>query len=202
MSRIKMEKSKRVSVSIMMHPSRKKYLPYLKKKLGNVPVAMATDASIWNTCKKAWLLFDPKAEYHFVIQDDAIIGKNFYEHVEGLISNGSEYVYNLYLGKPRFRSAVKRAKDKKKGYIRKSNIHHEIALGFPTKHIEKMVKYVDQINTAENINHDKTINRYVRENNMVVFFPLPSLIDHRAEESLHTMNRGHYKAKALWFIGE
>jgi hypothetical protein len=35
-----------------------------------------------------------------------------------------------------------------------------------------------------------------------VFFPLPSLIDHRAEPSLHGLNKGGYKPVATWFIGE
>jgi len=178
----------------MCHPSRAHLLPYLWEKLGNVPVAMDEKNNIWDTCKRAWKLHDPTADYHFVIQDDAIIGHDFYERLQKVVSNG-EYVYNLYLGRPRLVHKVLKCKEEGIDHLIEPHTYHEIALGFPVKYINEMIEYGDKINSV----HDRFLNEFKREKGLKVYFPLPSLIDHRAEPSLHNYNRGHYKPVATWF---
>lgn len=186
----------------MAHPSREKYIPYLQEKLGDVPVAMDEHNNIWETCRRAWLLHEPNADYHFVIQDDAIIGKDFHKNIQKLVENGNDYVYNLYVGRPKFKMEVLKLKQKGGNHFVKANIHHEIALGFPTRRIKEMVDFVDAQNAGQEVQHDRHINRYVTSNKLKVFFPLPSLIEHRAEPSLHNLNKGGYKPVAIWFIGQ
>lgn len=191
----------------MAHPSRAHYVPYLQEKLrqpggAEVPVAMDEKQNIWDTCRRAWLLHDPTADYHFVIQDDAIIGKDFHENIQKLVANGDDFVYNLYLGRPKFRTVVANARAKGRTHLIRPNIHHEIALGFPVRRIKDMVRFVDTENSGQEVQHDRFINRYVTGNKLSVFFPLPSLIEHRAEPSLHSLNKGGYKPVAIWFIGE
>lgn len=184
----------------MAHPSRVDFIPYLKEKLGDVPIAWDEKNNIWDTCRRAWLLFDPKADYHFVIQDDAIIGKDFKKNLEKLV-DGSDQVYNLYIGRPRFVAEVRNAQKKGLDHLLKTNIHHEIALGFPTKRVKEMVEFVDKRNEKEEVQHDRFINTYVTAKKLKVYFPMPSLIDHRNHGSLHKLSRGNYVAKATWFIG-
>ena len=76
----------------MMHPDREKFKPYLLDKLGNVPVVLDNKNSIWDTCQRAWAEFDPTADYHVVIQDDALVCDDFKEKAEKLQSdlNGVE----------------------------------------------------------------------------------------------------------------
>lgn len=185
---------KTFSLSIMAHPSRKHLIPYLKEKLGDIPVSMDTDNNIWHTCREAWRLADLTKDYHFVIQDDAIIGKDFYKRLSDLIQKG-EYVYNLYLGRPRTAGKVLECKAKGGDHLIFEHIYHEIALGIPTKYIKELIEYGDSINAE----HDRHINSFIRSKGLKVYFPMPSLINHRAEKSLHPYNKGNYKAVATWF---
>lgn len=178
----------------MAHPSRKHLIPYLKEKLGDIPVSMDTDNNIWHTCREAWRLADLSKDYHFVIQDDAIICDDFHKKLSDLINNG-EHVYNLYLGRPRMIQTVLDCKEKGINHLIKPHIYHEIALGIPTKYIKELIEYGDNINAI----HDRHINSFIRSKGLRVYFPLPSLINHRAEPSLHNFNKGTYKAVATWF---
>ena len=180
----------------MAHPSRKAYIPYLEEKLGPVPISWDEKNSIWDTARRAWLLFDPFADYHVVVQDDTIIGKNFVETCQLIMTK--DMVYNFYIGRPKFVAMIERRKALGKDHLIKKNICHEICLGFPTKRVKEMVAYVDSLNPDS----DRYINKYVTSRGLRVWFPLPSRVDHRNEGTLHNLNRGHYVAKATWFVGE
>lgn len=65
----------KISYSIMAHPKRKEWAEELSKEL-KCPIYYDTDNTIWNTCKGAWKLATD-SDYHFVIQDDAILCNNF-----------------------------------------------------------------------------------------------------------------------------
>ncbi|MFA5391718.1 MAG: hypothetical protein WC331_09890, partial [Candidatus Omnitrophota bacterium] len=47
---------KKLSVSIMAHPSREDFFPYLRERLGDVPMAIDRGVGIWENCKNAWRL--------------------------------------------------------------------------------------------------------------------------------------------------
>ena len=180
----------------MMHPKRFKYLPYLVGKLGDVRISVDKINNIWNTSRRAWLMYDSKAEYHIVIQDDAIIGKDFIKKAEAMMKEDA--IYNFYIGRPRFYHQVLKAKKEDKKFLIQRNLHHEIAFGMRTNRIDEMIKFVEKIDPDS----DRCINGYVRAKKLKVIFPMPSLIDHRNEDTLHNLNKGSYKKKATWFIGE
>ncbi|MFA6158881.1 MAG: hypothetical protein WC763_04665 [Candidatus Paceibacterota bacterium] len=190
--------SKKLSISIMAHPSREKWFGYLREKLGqDVPFAIDTDGrGIWENCKRAWLLFDPEAEYHVVVQDDVLVGRDFIERAEAMLTE--DMMYSFYIGRPRFAGEVMEAKEKGIDHLVKSHIHHEICLCMRTEHIKEMIAWCDALKPE----NDRVIDGWVNAKGLKVRFPLPSLVDHRAEGSLHSFNRGGYVPKATWFIGE
>ena len=70
----------KLSISVMAHPSREKYFGYLKERLGDIPFAIDTESKgVWENCKRAWKLYDPMADFHLVVQDDAIVCDDFLE---------------------------------------------------------------------------------------------------------------------------
>jgi hypothetical protein len=185
----------------MAHPARKQLVGSLLDQFKPMPIGVAWDQknNIWDTCSRAWLLFDKKADWHLVIQDDVILCKDFITKVNELIKNhsGHNNIFSLYLGnRNKFRKDVNRLRPNG-GIVVKKNIHHEIALIFPTKKIIEMLNYCDSLNPTD----DKVINRYVTHKNLDVIIPLPNLINHRNNiASLHTLNKSTMAIrKSIWF---
>lgn len=190
-----------LSISIMAHPQRKSFVESLLKQLSlmNIGVSWDEKNNIWDTCRRAWLLHDKAADWHLVLQDDVILCKNFITKVNELINKHSRNnnIFSLYLGnREKFSKDVNRLKPKG-GLLVKKNIHHEIALCFPTKKIIDMLNYCDSLNPDT----DKVINQYVNKNNLDVIIPLPTLINHRNDiASLHTLNKSSIVTrKSIWF---
>lgn len=192
----------KISISIMAHPSRREYVEKLLAELGDVPVAWDEKQNIWDTCRRAWLMYDRTSDFHFVLQDDVVLGRDFYTNLQSAVANGTDFcAYSLYIGKPRFATEVELARANRKSFLYKDNIHHELAIGLPSSLVLEMVEYVDKANRKEKVAHDKNINSFIRSKKMPVLFPMPSLVDHLALPSLHKMNRGNYLPVANWFIG-
>lgn len=185
----------KIGFSLMMHPKRLDYLPYIKSVLGDIPVSLDDDNNIWTTCKKAWQLHDPDCEYWGVIQDDLIFTENFIEKVNKLVEG--DYVYSLYLGNRRkFNKSVNWAKKTKAKWIERSHIYHECALIFPTHRINPMLKFCEHFNP----NDDKIINKYVNSEGLTVRISMPSLVNHRQIPSLHTDNKSAFHTRtAIYF---
>lgn len=179
----------KLSISIMAHPSRENFIPYLKEKLGNVPVSMDTRSRglIWN-CLNAWKMFDQTADYHLVVQDDAIICDNFMERAIKTIEDFNKgYIpsplvcFNFYYG-TRVAFRAEAAEGLKCGYIIKDRPCWGVAICMPTKIIPEFIKYYETLHDKQD---DTRISRFLQSKKIPVCFPMPSLIDHRAElESL------------------
>ena len=71
----------KISIAVMMHPSREKYKDYLKSKLGDVPFSIDEGIGLRANSKRTWLMYDKTADFHIVVQDDALVCGNFREKV-------------------------------------------------------------------------------------------------------------------------
>lgn len=187
-----------MSFAVMAHPSREKYFEYIKKHLGaDVPMFIDHDnRGIWWNARRAWLAFDPQAEWHCVCQDDLIFGKHFIEMAWGSVFGDA--VFSFYMGKrPRFAAMVEEARVKGTPYLELKNLHHECCFAMRTERIQEMIEFCDALNPDS----DRYINKYINAKKLKVYFPMPSLVDHRDEKSLHNLNRGRYENGARYFIG-
>ena len=184
-----------ISYTIMMHPSRKEFLPYLKETLGDVPVAMDTDNNIWTTCREAWLSHDFDSDWCVVVQDDVVFTSDFRSKVENLLKG--DYVYSLYLGnRRRFSKQVEECKRENLPYFEAPHIYHEICLAFPTQRVKEMIAYCDSFNPDV----DKIINKYVNDHKVTVRIAMPSLVNHRVVSSLHSLNKSSFHTRtSIWF---
>ncbi len=166
----------------MAHPERAQYIPYLQEKLGkDIAVVYDEKNNIWDTCRRAWLAHDPEAEYHVVIQDDAIVCNNFRELAEARLTR--DCVYSFYAGKL-LKTQIDIARRNKKDYVFNSFIFNEIALCMKTEHIADMVKFCDE----KMADTDQQIGKWAAKNRKGIIYTIPSLIDHRDEESLFYRN--------------
>jgi hypothetical protein len=170
------------SISIMMHPSRMDFLPYLFDRLGPCPVSIDAGIGIWENCKAAWRFNNPEAEYHIVIQDDAIICDNFLELAERAIITGKlkNCVTSLFFGKRMLLMDVGK-QGLKRGFVTKNMLHWGLAVCLPVKLIEPMIAFGDKLNIPQD---DARISLFLQSRKIGVYYPLPSLVDHRIGKSL------------------
>lgn len=167
----------RLSVSIMMHPSREWLLPYLKQKLGDVPVSMDTGFGLIENCRRAWLLHDPTADYHVVIQDDALVCDDFYTKAEEVLKKANGSPVSFFYCNPVGYRKFKRFADKE-GYILGKALAGGVALCLPTAHISNMIALYDTLKFPCD---DHRVGHYIVKNSLQWFAPIPSLISHRTD---------------------
>lgn len=169
---------KKLSIVVMMHPSREKYIPYLKKMLGDIPFVMDRKNNIWDTCRRAWLAHDFACEYGIIIQDDAIICNDFRKRAELFLTG--DFIYSFYAGKF-LAGRILDAERKKLDHVISPMIYNEIALCMKTSRIKDMVNFCDELDAQT----DQDIVKYARKQGLQIFYTIPSLINHRDEHSIY-----------------
>lgn len=193
----------KLSVSIMMHPSRKQFLPYLQERLGNPPVAMDQGKGIWDTRERATRLYDPSADFHLVVQDDALICDNFFELADAELKKHPDCAFSFYYGSRKRKEWVEiNRKALRDGGYMGGWYHWGVAICLPVSIIEDCLKCCSAMNKLKN--HDDTrIANFIRSRGMKVWYPVPSLIDHRTDTpSLMENHEGPHQRQALKFLGE
>jgi hypothetical protein len=165
-------------IAIMAHKSREKYFLYLKKEL-KTELIFIDDGSlgVWGNAKRAWLAFDPDCDFHIVIQDDAIIGKDFHKRLDELLKE--RICYSLYFQHknknkdPEFNLKIK------EGGFKHDKLHWGLGIAMPTKLIPEMLSYCDKLDV---FGDDMKIKEFLLHKGVQVEYQNPTLIDHRIDE--------------------
>lgn len=178
----------------MAHPKREQYFNYLKRKLGDVPFSIDKGWGITENCVRAWKLHNPKAEFHVVIQDDAIVCRNFRERAEALLDDDT-VAYQFFYG-----NRIKFDKDRdlweKQGYVMQDKPRWGVAICLPVRHIDPMLKFFQTLNLPQD---DERISRYMQSVGLKIKFPIPSLINHR--DSIESLVGNNMRdRRAYYFI--
>lgn len=165
----------------MAHPSREKFFPHLKQMLGNdVPFSIDfKSAGVWPNCRQAWRLFDPMAEYHVVVQDDAIVCENFLVRAQEVIEkSGGDKAISFYFGK-RGNMTEESAAALKRGFALRPSPTWGVAICLRTEWIMSMLEYADKLSNPQD---DYRIAAFLKHKKIATYFPMPSLVDHRQHE--------------------
>ena len=82
----------KLSISVMAHPSRAQFFPYLCEKLRLSIKNFSIDQknNLLENSKASWMLYDPECTHHVVIQDDSIVCDNFREKAVSFITEQEE----------------------------------------------------------------------------------------------------------------
>lgn len=179
--------NKKVSVVIMACRQREKYFEYLKEKLGDIPFSIDEvkgqdgHVGVWENCKRAWRM-RRDSEWTLILQDDSIICEHFYERVEKVLEEIGErdYIISFYAG-DRLKKKIEFAQKKKLDYVLYNSIMNENALCMRTKHIEEMIRYCD----TRDATTDRFIQTFARRKGLLIYYTIPSLIDHRSDKSIY-----------------
>ena len=172
-----------LSIVIMAHPDRRQMAEELALSLGGVPIVFDEVNNVWDTCRRAWQKIDKSAKYGLVLQDDVIVCRDFIRRAEALLTGN--FVYNFFVHYV-FANRVNIAlADGKREFIR-STIASEVAICMPTKFIVSMINYCQKHKAKD----DTLISSWALSKRIWVCYPIPSLCDHRAGESVFLKHTG------------
>ncbi len=175
----------KISYSIMAHPNRKEWAEELAREL-DCEIYWDTNNTIWHTCRGAWQLADRTSDYHFVIQDDAILCRNFKQRVQELVEKSIEHngetAFQLYFGRGRFLlNKSDREKAIKQGYYVRTLCAWGVAIGMPTKLIDEMIRFGNGYYAWQD---DTKIKNFLKSKGIKTVFPTPCLVDHKWSPTL------------------
>lgn len=179
----------KISISIMAHPSRKEYAEHLYTLLGDnfcqKNIVYDTHNNEWDTGKRSLLTNDPGADWHIVIQDDAIIHDNFFKNVFNALSVNKRVLTSFYVGQSRpwperVKNAVYKAKLDNYNWLEAETLFWGVCIAIPVEQINPVLDLVDNIK----LEYDQRIGQYYVRNSIKVRYTIPSLVNHRDETSL------------------
>jgi hypothetical protein len=196
-----------LSVALMGHPRRKRFIRKLQKQLPGAELVLDRENDRWETGRRSLLAFDSSATWHCVVQDDAVLCRDFAAGAE-LVARaaGTERPVGLYVGKVRPQrqtvgTVVKKAKATGAPWLEMKGPLWGVAIIIPTAHIPELVEWGDL--HPEIKNYDRRIAAWYEKANVQCWYTLPSLVDHRPVDKNPSLIAGRTgNRRAQWFIGD
>lgn len=189
----------KVSYAVMAHPKRSADAIGLSAAL-DAPIAWAeppwaseTDRGpCWRT-KRAALLMHSDRPFHCVVQDDAILGRDFIGRAEKLVDAG-DYLYMLfYRHKRTWPGAIRAATtNQERGFFTVRGMVLGVGLIVATERIRDLVAFCDGLDPMAG--DDDRMKIWTQHRELDTYVPLPSLVDHRVQPSLI----GHPLRRVAW----
>jgi len=192
----------KVSFSIMAHPDRAEHVHRILAAMGDVEVPIASDNEgspsgnadrVWRNARAAWLMHEPDADWHVLLQDDAVLCRDFaagmneaLRHVQGP-AVVSPYLGNGRTVPTRWETLAATADARGATWIRTSKLMWGVSIAIPTLLISDMIKHAD---TRAGVPDDMRVAGWAEKNGIDVWYTWPSLVDHRQVPSL-TKHRAH-----------
>lgn len=179
-----------VSVAIMAHPDRSRFIPELVDRLDRKPkVVWDQRNDRWDTGRRSLLAYNPAATHHMVIQDDAVVCRDLVAGVERALRHvpapeGAPTPLCLYTGRvKKFRAAMRRHVGRRRvSWLSMPSIYWGVGVVMPTELIPDLVAWGDE--HPEVANYDYRMGQWMRAQGITVWYPYPSLVDHRHSPSL------------------
>ena len=194
-----------VSVSIMAHPSRKKYIGYLFAKLGRVvPVAWDRGLGRWDTGRRAWELHDPEASHHLVLQDDVLLSRDLLAALPVVVAGAPLQPISLFACNKRpWNPLIDKCRQEaeKVRWLILQRLNWGPAILLPQEDIAPMLAWVE--GNCHMPNYDVRIAYWYLTWGRPIWYTMPSLVDHRTEgHSLVWPLPNQNGRQARWFIGK
>lgn len=198
---------RRVSVAVMAHSARSKFVPELVASV-DAPVRVVWDrrGDRWDTGRRALLAYDSTATHHLVLQDDAVVCRDLVAGVERALGRvpapaGAPTPLCLYAGRvKRFREAVRRhVGSRRVSWLAMPSIYWGVGVVLPTDLIDGLVAWGDE--HPEIVNYDYRMGQWLQRQGIMVWYPWPSLVDHRHSPSLVPGRSSAKSRHAHRFVG-
>lgn len=187
-----------LSAAIMAHPVRSEQVDELLGQLDRdvlvsydkKAVPSKDPAQRWATGKAAWELYDVNADWHMVIQDDAVVSQDFLAGFEiALAQVGTDGLVSAYTGTGRpdqanVKRAIRSADKNEHNWLSTWSLNWGVAFAVPTYTIPDMLEWCSK-EARFTRNYDMRIGQYYRDIlGWRTWHTYPSLVDHRDTASL------------------
>lgn len=191
----------RLSAAIMAHPSRAALVDELRADLDrDVEVVWDRRQDRWDTGRRAQLAYGGSATHHLVVQDDAYVARDLCAGLEHALRYAPENAaLCLYIGRVRphagrIARAVGRAQNGC-SWLTMRDLHWGVGIVLPTPIIEACIHDQDRAVTIPQ--YDRRISRWLVRERIPVWYPWPSLVEHRDTESLIGHGEGRHAHRFL-----
>ena len=188
-----------ISAAVMAHPKRRANAEALADQLRSYPFVSvnviydtpdaASHEAEWDNGTRSLLDGVGKADWHLVVQDDAILSPGLYDNLQGAIATvPQKSLISLYTGTARpMGKRVKHAVDKVKDetWLSYWLLMWGVGILMPSSHIEPMIEFVADRTEP----YDTRIGIFYQRNRLPVYYTMPSLVDH--DDDLGTLLPGH-----------
>lgn len=185
----------KLSAGVMAHPSRAADVEELLGRLDReVPVhwdgegpASGNGDRVWRQARETWLMFDPAADWHVLIQDDAIVCADFLAGLERALDFvPQDAVVSPYLGTGRnvpirWDALGRAAETSGASFVQSDRVLWGVCLVVPTQLIPEMVEFGDR---KSGMPDDMRVGAWAQRRHGEVWYPWPSLVDHKPVPSL------------------
>lgn len=141
----------------------------------------------WDTGRRALAAYDPAADWHLVLQDDAVICDDLVAGLARALDRVAiPSIVSLYLGTVRpFASRVEHAAQVAEeigaSWVTAPGLYWGVALAVPVPLVEDLLHRADTSRVAE---YDSRLSRAAMSLDLPVWYTRPSLVDHRQGPSL------------------
>lgn len=190
----------KVSAAIIAHPKRKDYVAELREQL-DAPVVWDTRNSMWDTSSRAILSYDPTADYHLIVDDDAIPAPDLIAGCERMV----EYLpfptlVGLFVGEDHRLPGLLEGhkgqggdfKLKDVSFLRLGGVlNWGVATLIPVDWIPDLIDYCATLRFPE---VDRRMGTFANAMRYQTLYTWPSLVDHREGPSLR---RADFKRVAI-----
>lgn len=201
----------KLSASVMAHPDRAEQVEILTGFLQReVPVYWDDEGKpsgngdrVWRTARAAWQLADPDADWHVLIQDDAVPCRDFLAGLErALAFVPQDAVVSPYLGTgrnvPIRWEAMALAADRAGApWVKSLKLMWGVCIALPTGLIPEMIDHADR---RSGVPDDMRVAGWAERRGSEVWYPWPSLVDHLPVPSL-TKHKAHERVARRWHDG-
>lgn len=188
----------KLSATIMAHPVRKDEAERLQSMLDRdveiiydrVAVPSKNPLQRWANGRRCWEAHDPSADWHMVIQDDALVSKDLLAGLEKALEQlGPEGLVSAYTGqgKPHqthIHKALANAVDKGHSWVSTKSLCWGVAIIAPVPTIPDMLRWCSH-GSRRMSNYDFRIGVYYRDVlKWRSWYTVPSLVEHSDSPSL------------------
>lgn len=185
----------KLSASIMAHPDRAPLVEELLAMLDRpVPVHWDPEGKpsgngdrIWRVARAGWELFDPEADWHLLLQDDAVPSADLLAGLERALEYVPEdAVVSPYFGQggaqgPRWARIGEQAERVRASWVLSERLMGGVAICLPSKLVPELIERADKM---AGVPDDMRVAGWAKRRHAEVWYPWPSLVDHRAVPSI------------------